>query len=59
MKPKIRFPGILLLFWKHLKLKVKSFNIVDDPETYFALGLILLWLFVFLLDILKPLNLHK
>ncbi|MDB5143397.1 MAG: hypothetical protein JWQ66_2110 [Mucilaginibacter sp.] len=59
MKPKSRFPGILLPFWKRLKLKLKPLTIGDNRELYYAVGLVLLWLLVFTLSHLKSLKLQK
>jgi hypothetical protein len=56
MKLKKSFPGSLLPFWKHLKSKIKSINMGKDPELYFALGVVLLWLVIFILDILRPIK---
>jgi hypothetical protein len=59
MKPKMRFLGKLLPIKKLFKPQIKSLNRVQDPELYFAAGLIILWLLVFILTHLKPFTLHK
>jgi Trk-type K+ transport system membrane component len=59
MKLKIRFPGILLPFRKRLKLKISRGQFWKEPELYFAIGLVLLWLLVFLFTFLKHSTNHK
>lgn len=53
MKLKTSFQGLLLSFWKRLKMKIILANISKDPELFFAVGLVLLWLLIFLLSNLK------
>ena len=59
MKPKMRFPEKLWTLGKLFKPRTKPLNSRIDPELYFAAGLVLLWLLIFILAHIKPFTLHK
>ncbi len=59
MKLKTGFQGLLLSFRKRIKLKISRSNFAKDPELYFAVGLVILWLVVFIIIHIKYLNVLK
>jgi hypothetical protein len=49
MRPKIGFRGLLLPVRKRLLIKKMRSHFAKDPELYYALGLVILWLIVFVI----------
>ncbi|MDB5024947.1 MAG: hypothetical protein JWP78_2702 [Mucilaginibacter sp.] len=53
MKPKIGFRELLLSFRKRLKEKTTQSNFIKDPELYYAVALVIVWLLIFIIIHLK------
>lgn len=59
MKVKIPFRRLLLPVRKQFKIAAIRSNFRKDPELYYIVGLVLLWLAVFIMVHIKYLNFLK